>query len=182
MSKRRDVSFEVGDWVFLKMRPYRQHTLFRRTSHKLSTRYYGPFHIETRISPVAYRLKLPEGTRVHSVFHVSLLKRRIVTDTPTSGTLPPLRANGFIQRTPERVLDFREIDHDGDKVREALVLWQGLTRDDATWEYVDQLRVSFPFLDLEDKVLLGGRSNELDIAPVQRTSNRQRIPNRKYGN
>lgn len=61
-SKRRDVSFSVGDWVFLRLQLYRQHTIFRRTSQKLATKYFEPFQVEARVGPVAYRLQLPAGT------------------------------------------------------------------------------------------------------------------------
>ena len=63
--KRREVNFEVGDWVYLRLQPYRQQSVFRRTSHKLSNRYYGPYQIEERIGPVAYKLKLSPGSRIH---------------------------------------------------------------------------------------------------------------------
>lgn len=182
-TKRRDVSYEVGDWVFLRLQPYRQHTIFRRTSQKLSTKYFGPFQVEERIGPVAYRLKLPEGTRVHSVFHVSLLKKRVGPETPTSGTLPPLRATGLLRLRPLHVLQTREVIIDGQTSVEALVQWQDLPVTEATWEDLQQLRQSFPTLNLEDKVLSDEESNDAAAEPREpnrRTSDRRRVPNRRY--
>ena len=45
---------------------------------KLSPRYIGPFEIVERMGPVAYRLDLPEElSRVHNVFHISMLSKYI---------------------------------------------------------------------------------------------------------
>ena len=45
---------------------------------KLSPRYIGPFEIVERVGPVAYRLDLPEElSRVHNVFHISMLRKYI---------------------------------------------------------------------------------------------------------
>ena len=45
---------------------------------KLSPRYIGPFEIVERIGPVADRLDLPEEiSRVHNVFHISMLRKYI---------------------------------------------------------------------------------------------------------
>ena len=72
--RRRDFQFNVGDLVLVKLQPYRQHSVALRKIQKLSMRYFGPFEIEARIGEVSYKLKLPNTTRMHSVFHISLLK------------------------------------------------------------------------------------------------------------
>ena len=75
--ERTDRNFEVGDWVYLKLQPYRQTSVALRKNMKLSTKYYGPYQIEQKVGSVAYKLKLPDGCSVHPVFHVSLLKKSI---------------------------------------------------------------------------------------------------------
>lgn len=74
-AKRKDVSLHVGDWVFLKLQPYRQISLTGHPTTKLSKRFFGPFQISEKIGAVAYRLTLPDHAQLHDVFHVSKLKR-----------------------------------------------------------------------------------------------------------
>ena len=65
----------MGDNVFLKLSPWRKILQFGKKG-KLSPRFIGLFEILKRIGPVAYRLALPpELTKVHNVFHVSMLWR-----------------------------------------------------------------------------------------------------------
>lgn len=78
---RHHVEFAVGDRVLLKLQPYRKHSVARPESAKLARRYYGLFEVIERIGPVACQLRLLEGSRIHNVFHVSLLRAFIKGDS-----------------------------------------------------------------------------------------------------
>ncbi|KAL4016476.1 hypothetical protein IC575_024128 [Cucumis melo] len=79
--RRKDLEFEVGDMVFLKVAPMKGVLRFEKKG-KLSPRFVGPFEILERIGPVAYRLALPPSlSAVHDVFHVSMLRRYVADPT-----------------------------------------------------------------------------------------------------
>ena len=50
---RKEVLFELGDWVFLKFQPYRMRSLARKPNEKLSPCFYGPYQIIEKDGPVA---------------------------------------------------------------------------------------------------------------------------------
>lgn len=89
---RREHQFNIGDWVMVKLRPHRQVSATGSSYSKLAKRYYRPFQVKDRMGNVAYKLKLPEQSRIHPMFHCSILKPYF-QPTPTSSELvelPPL--------------------------------------------------------------------------------------------
>ncbi|KAJ8617731.1 hypothetical protein MRB53_013917 [Persea americana] len=92
--QRSERSFEVGDFVYLRLQPHRQSLVAIRSFTKLAPRYYGPYRILDRIGPVAYKLELPTSSRIHPVFHVSCLKKKLGYSAVPSTTLPCLHRYG----------------------------------------------------------------------------------------
>ena len=71
------MSFSPRDLVFLKVSPMKGVMRFGKKG-KLAPRYIGPFEIKSRVGAVAFRLVLPpELSRIHPVFHVSILRKYI---------------------------------------------------------------------------------------------------------
>lgn len=138
---RRELSFAVGDMVFLKLRPYHQSTSAKRFCQKLAAKYYGPFKVIDRVGEVAYKLQLPESSRIHPVFHVSQLKPvigagHVVTTLPAA--FSPL--DEFVVE-PDDIIDTR---YDEEGRLEVLVTWKGLATHESTWMGVRDLKHQFP--------------------------------------
>jgi hypothetical protein len=73
--RRRDLSFEVGDFVYIKVSPMRGTRRFK-VKGKLALRYVGPFKIIDRKGEVFYQLQLPpQLSDVQDIFHVSQVKK-----------------------------------------------------------------------------------------------------------
>ena len=81
-------SFAVGDWVYLRLQPYKKRSLKHNTLGKLSPRFYGPFQVIQKVGEMAYKLELPPGSQIHPVFHVSYLKAKLGHQVTPISQLP----------------------------------------------------------------------------------------------
>jgi hypothetical protein len=73
--RRRERSFEVCDFVYLKVSPMRGLCRFK-VRGKHTTRFIAPFKILEKRGEVDYQLELPpQLSDLHDMFHVSQLKK-----------------------------------------------------------------------------------------------------------
>ena len=133
--KRRDIPYEVGDKVFLKVSPWRKILRFGKKG-KLSPRFIGPYEVLERIGPMAYPLALPlELAKLHNVFHVSMLRRY---RSDESHILPvqdvQVQVDASYDEEPKAILA-REVKQLRNKQLSLVkVFWQHHGREEATWE------------------------------------------------
>lgn len=149
--KCRDVSYSIGDWVYVKLQPYRHLSLTRTTFHKLSKHYYGPFRITKAVGAVAYRLALPAHSKIHNVFHCSLLKPHHGPVSEDVAPLPPQASDHHPLVEPLSILDTKWDTTTSPPSLLVLVQWNGLAPEETSWEHWDDLRSVY---HLEDKVVL----------------------------
>lgn len=91
----------------LKLRSHRQQSVVKRINQKLDARFYGPFKVLQKIGEVDYKLELPTQSKIHPVFHVSLLKN-VVGNYQVQGELPKeLEVVGTDDIYPDKVLGTR---------------------------------------------------------------------------
>ena len=150
--RRRELTFNIGDFVYLKVSPLKGMQRFQLRG-KLAPRYVGPFKVLSRRGEVSYQLELPEEMlAVHDVFHISLLRKCL--------------------EVPERTKVFKNIDHKSVDINQDLtyrevpirileeafrttrtrsikflkIQWSNHTEEEATWEREDYIRTEFPNL------------------------------------
>ena len=145
--KRRDVEFQVGDHVFLRVSPLRGVRRFGKKG-KLSPRFIGSFEILERIRQVAYRLALPPSlSGVHDVFHVSML-RKYVSDTTHVLKYEELELQTYLsyEERPVQILDQKDKVLWSKTIPLVKVLWRNSRVEEATWELESAMRDQYPEL------------------------------------
>jgi hypothetical protein len=128
----KEITFEVGDGVWLSTRHFRT----TRSSKKLDYKRAGPYTVSKTINKNAYKLDLPKTMRNHNVFQVSLLDRYT---PPTIGQPPsephPVIVDDSEEWEVDRILDskrrYRKLHY--------LVQWAGYSHVRTSWEPVANL-------------------------------------------
>ncbi|XP_038885836.1 uncharacterized protein LOC120076131 [Benincasa hispida] len=145
--RRKDLEFEVGGKVFLKVAPMKGVLRFGKRG-KLNPWFIEPFEILKQVGLIAYRLALPPSlSAVHNVFHVSML-RKYVADSSHVVDYEPLHLNEnpSYEEEPIRILA-REVKVLRKKeIVLVKVLWQNHQFEKTTWEHEDDMRVHYPKL------------------------------------
>jgi hypothetical protein len=146
-TRRIELSFEVGDFVYQKVSPIRGVRRFG-VKGKLAPRYVGPYQILAKRGEVAYQLSLPEGlSAVHDVFHVSQLKKYLrVPDEqlPVEG-LEVQEDMNYIEK-PAQILETADRVTRRKTIRMCKVRWGHHSKQEATWECEDDLMAKYPKL------------------------------------
>ena len=99
----------MGEHVFIKVKP-KKSSLKLGSLAKIEPRYCGPFEILSRVGPVAYQLALPPNLKVHTIFHISVLKRYVHDDTHfINWNDVQVEPKGDFLVEPDYILEKREI-------------------------------------------------------------------------
>ena len=146
-TRRRELTFEVGDYVYLKVSPIRGLRRFK-VKGKLSPRYIGPFQILERKGEVAYQLELPKRlSDVHDVFHVSQLKKCLrVPEEQLPLEELNVQDDLTYSEQPIKILETSQRITQSKIIKMCKVQWSHHSKDEATWEREDELMAEFPQL------------------------------------
>ncbi|GJW42419.1 retrotransposable element Tf2 [Tanacetum coccineum] len=117
--RRADKSFQVNDWVYLKLQPCRKLTMRQGGQHKLSSKFFGPFQVPCYI------------------------------DSAAMGSFLLFDSEGLLAATPLKILDRRMVKQNNRMVVFRLIQWSNGSEEDATWEKLEDLLARFPEFSLD---------------------------------
>jgi hypothetical protein len=143
--RRRELSFKVGGFVYLKVSPMRGLHHFK-VRGKLTPRFIRPFKILEKRGEVAYQLELPpQLSHAHDVFHVYQLKKclRVPEEWLPMEDLDPKEDLSY-QEYPINILEMSERITWKKRIKMCKVQWSHHTEEEATWEREEELKAKFP--------------------------------------
>ena len=132
-NKRKDIRYEIGEKVFLKVSPWKKVMRFGKNG-KLSPRFISPYEVIKKVGPMAYRLALPPDLeKIHNVFHVSMLRRyRSDPSHVVSSETIELRPNLTYEEELIEILAREVKELRNKKIPLVKVLWRNHKTEEAT--------------------------------------------------
>ena len=142
--KRKDIRYKIGEKVLLKVSPWKKVMRFGKKG-KLSPRFIGPYEVIEKVGLVAYRLALPpELEKIHSVFHVSVLRRyRSYPSHVVSTETIELRSDLTYEEEPVGILAHKVKELRNKKIPLVKVLWRNHMTEEATWKSEKTIRQQY---------------------------------------
>ncbi|KAF8641973.1 hypothetical protein AX16_009768 [Volvariella volvacea WC 439] len=137
-NKSKYVPFKEGEKVWLEAKNIKTN----RITKKLAPKREGPFTITKVLSPVTFRLELPEQWKIHDVFHASLLTpyRENKVHGPNFLTPPPDIINDKEEWEVENIIKHRWIGPKRKRQVEYLIAWKGYPSSENRWEKEELLK------------------------------------------
>jgi hypothetical protein len=150
--RRREMTFEIGDFVYLKVSPLKGMQRFQLKG-KLAPRYVGPFKILDRRGEVSYQLELPEEmSAVHNVFHISLLRKCLEVPEKTEvfknidHRAIDINKDLTYREVPIRILEEAFRTTRTRSIKFLKIQWSNHTEEEATWEREEDMKKEYPDL------------------------------------
>ncbi|KAK1664745.1 hypothetical protein QYE76_052904 [Lolium multiflorum] len=150
--RRREMTFEIGDFVYLKVSPLTGMQRFQLKG-KLAPRYVGPFKVLSRRGEVSYKLELPEEmAAVHDVFHISLLRKCLEVPEKTEvfknidHRSVDINTDLTYREVPIRILEEAYRTTRTRSIKFLKIQWSNHTEDEATWEREEDMKKEYPDL------------------------------------
>ena len=145
--KRKDIRYENGKKVILKVSPWKKVMRFGKKG-KLSPRFISPYEVIEKVGLVAYILALPpELEKIHNVYHVSRLRRyRSDPSHVVSSETIKLRPDLTYEEELVEILAREVKELQNKKILLVKVLWRNHKTEESTWESEETMRQQYPQL------------------------------------
>ncbi|XP_071712845.1 uncharacterized protein [Rutidosis leptorrhynchoides] len=134
--RRRSVTFNVGDCVYLKVSTWKEVIRFGKRG-KLGPRYIGPFPINEILNDQTVVLDLPlELAGIHNTFNVCYLRKCKVDDETKILPIKDLKvdlSNKLVEE-PIRVVDRKVTKLRNKDIPMVLVEWKHILGSNLTWK------------------------------------------------